>query len=47
MTPSKWLASNLTDVIVAVSQAQATLAGWPASDVLQANPTRQEGAGDE
>lgn len=33
MTPSKWLQANLPDVLVAVAQAQATLAGQTASPV--------------
>jgi hypothetical protein len=35
MTPSKWLQANLADVLVAVAQAQATLAGQSPSPPVQ------------
>jgi catechol-2,3-dioxygenase len=36
MTPSKWLQDNLADVLVAVAQAQATLAGQTPTVASQA-----------
>jgi hypothetical protein len=35
MTPSKWLQANLADVLVAVAQAQAALAGQSPSASMQ------------
>jgi hypothetical protein len=48
VTPSDWLSRNLPDVIVAVAQAGATLAGSTAGDdVAQAVPALREGSRDE
>jgi hypothetical protein len=46
MTPSKWLQANLADVLVAVAQAQAALAGQTRSESLQPSVTVQEGSHD-
>lgn len=48
MTPSEWLQANLSDVIVAVAQAGATLAGAPdGATATQANTQLQQGSQDE
>ncbi len=48
MTPSEWLASNLSEVIVAVAQAGASLAGSPTeTSVTQANTQLQTGPQNE
>jgi hypothetical protein len=39
MTPSKWLQANLADVLVAVAQAQATLADQTPNVVSQTSAT--------
>jgi hypothetical protein len=45
VTPSRWLADNLSAMIVAVAQAGATLAGRTAEDnALQADTLPQEGS---
>ncbi|WP_168710577.1 hypothetical protein [Mycobacterium intracellulare] len=45
MTPSEWLQANLSDVIVAVARAGATLAGSPAeAAATQANTHLQANA---
>ena len=36
MTPSRWLAEHLTEVLVAVAQAQAALAGKEQTSAPQA-----------
>lgn len=48
MSPSEWLSRNLADVIVAVAQAGASLAGSPAeAKATQANTQLQAGSQDE
>ncbi|WP_019972015.1 hypothetical protein [Mycobacterium sp. 141] len=45
LTAAQWLAVNLADVLVAVAQAGATLAGSNADDdSVQVDPRLQEGS---
>lgn len=44
MTPSDWLQNNLADVLVAVSRAQATLAGQTPTVASQPVPVESSDA---